>query len=48
MERLKPRQGGKSDWTKQAEAIVASESGQSYNQKVKDAKNYDRFGERKR
>lgn len=45
---LKTSSGGQVNGPKQAEAIAASESGQSYNQKVKDAKNYDRFGVRKR
>jgi len=43
---LKTSSGGQVNGPKQAEAIAASESGQSYNQQTKKQKNADRFGMR--
>lgn len=45
---LKTSSGGQVNGPKQAEAIAASESGQSYNQQTKKFKNADRYGMRKR
>ena len=41
---LKTSSGGQVNGPKQAEAIAASESGQSYNQQRRQFKNHDRFG----
>lgn len=43
---LKTSSGGQVNGPKQAEAIAASESGQSYNQQTKKQKNADRYGMR--
>ena len=45
---LKSSSGADVNGPKQAEAIAASESGQSYNQQSKKFKNADRFGMRNR
>lgn len=44
---LKTSSGEQVNGPKQAEAIAASESGQSYNQHVNKKNNYDRYGLRK-
>ena len=44
--KLKSSNGQQVNSVKQAEAIAASESGQSYNQQTKDKSNYDRYGVR--
>lgn len=45
---LKSSSGGQVNGPKQAEAIAASESGQSYNQQTRKFKHADRFGMRKK
>ncbi len=46
--KLKSSNGQQVNSPKQAEAIAASESGQSYNQQSRKFKNADRFGMRKK